>query len=45
MDGEDVSVGPVLTIEEAAAEFGFEPAGPAPGLGEHTDAWRGELGL
>ena len=26
MDGEDVSAGPVWTIEEAAAEFGFEPA-------------------
>ena len=45
MDGEDVSSGPVLTIEEAAEEFGFEPAGPAPGLGEHTDAWGRELGL
>ena len=45
MDGEDVSAGPVLTIEEAAAEFGFDPAGPAPALGEHTDAWRAELGL
>jgi crotonobetainyl-CoA:carnitine CoA-transferase CaiB-like acyl-CoA transferase len=45
MDGEDVSAGPVWTIEEAAAEFGFEPDGGAPALGEHTDAWRAELGI
>ena len=45
MDGEDVSAGPVWTIEEAAAEFGFEPAGPAPALGEHTDVWRAALGV
>ena len=45
IDGEDVSAGPVSTIEEAAAEFGFESAGPAPALGEHTGAWRAELGL
>jgi crotonobetainyl-CoA:carnitine CoA-transferase CaiB-like acyl-CoA transferase len=45
MDGEDVSAGPVWTIEEAAAEFGLEPAGQAPELGEHTEAWRAELGL
>jgi alpha-methylacyl-CoA racemase len=45
MDGEDVSAGPVWTIEEAAAEFGFDPGDPAPALGEHTDAWRAELGV
>jgi alpha-methylacyl-CoA racemase len=45
MDGEDVSAGPVWTIEEAAAEFGFDPDGPAPALGEHTAAWRAELGV
>jgi len=44
MDGEDVSAGPVWTIEEAAAEFGFERAGRAPALGEHTDAWQAEVG-
>ncbi len=44
MDGEDVSAGPVWTIDEAAAEFGFEPDGRAPALGEHTDAWRAEIG-
>jgi hypothetical protein len=43
MDGEDVSAGPVWTIEEAAGVFGFEPAGPAPALGEHTEAWETEL--
>ena len=45
MDGEDVSAGPVWTPDEAAREFGEEPGGPAPALGEHTDAWRAELGL
>jgi len=45
MDGEDVAAGPVWTIEEAAAEFGVAPAGPAPELGEHTGAWRAELGV
>ena len=44
MDGEDVSAGPVWTIEEAAAEFGLEPAGSAPALGEHTEPWRAALG-
>lgn len=44
-DGEDVSAGPVSTLEEAAVEFGFDPPGAPPGLGEHTDAWRTELGL
>jgi crotonobetainyl-CoA:carnitine CoA-transferase CaiB-like acyl-CoA transferase len=43
-DGEDVSVGPVATLEEAAPEFGTPPPGEhAPRLGEHTDAWRQEL--
>jgi alpha-methylacyl-CoA racemase len=45
-DSEDVMVGPVATLEEAAAEFGEPPpAEPAPALGEHTEAWRKELGL
>jgi crotonobetainyl-CoA:carnitine CoA-transferase CaiB-like acyl-CoA transferase len=44
--GEDVCVGPVLTIAEAAAELGGEqPLGEPAGLGEHTSAWRAELGL
>ncbi len=42
---EDVCVGPVWTREEAAAEFGAPAIGPTPALGEHTDAWRRELGL
>jgi alpha-methylacyl-CoA racemase len=44
-DGEDVCVGPVATLDEAAAEFGFEPEGTAPALGQHTEAWRTELGV
>ena len=44
--GEDVCAGPVATLDEAAADFGAEPdPRPAPRLGEHTDAWREELGL
>ncbi|MEX0673813.1 MAG: CoA transferase [Gaiellaceae bacterium] len=45
-DGEDVCVGPVATLAEAAAEFG-EPAARvrAPALGEHTEEWRRQLGL
>jgi alpha-methylacyl-CoA racemase len=42
---EDVCAGPVWTIEEAAAEFGVEPLGRPPALGEHTESWRAELGL
>ena len=44
-DGEEVCVGPVATLEEAAAEFGSPVEGRAPALGEHTAAWREELGL
>jgi crotonobetainyl-CoA:carnitine CoA-transferase CaiB-like acyl-CoA transferase len=44
-DREDVCVGPVATLEEAAAEFAGEPLGAAPALGEHTDVWRTELGV
>jgi alpha-methylacyl-CoA racemase len=40
-EGEDVMVGPVATLAEAAAWLGQErPAGRAPVLGEHTEAWR-----
>ena len=43
-DGEDVCVGPVATLEEAAADLGETvPQAPAPALGEHTEAWRDEL--
>jgi len=45
-EGEDVCAGPVATPAEAATEFGeAEPLGAAPTLGEHTEAWRRELGL
>jgi crotonobetainyl-CoA:carnitine CoA-transferase CaiB-like acyl-CoA transferase len=44
-DGEDVCVGPVWTRVEAAAELGRPDPGPAPALGEHTEAWRRELGV
>jgi crotonobetainyl-CoA:carnitine CoA-transferase CaiB-like acyl-CoA transferase len=43
-DGEDVCVGPVWTIDEAARAFSVhERDGRAPRLGEHTDAWLREL--
>jgi alpha-methylacyl-CoA racemase len=45
-EGEDVCAGPVATLADAAAEFGDQQTlAPAPSLGEHTDAWRRELGL
>jgi alpha-methylacyl-CoA racemase len=45
-DGEDVCVGPVLTIPESSREFGEQrPAKRAPTLGQHTDAWRLSLDL
>jgi crotonobetainyl-CoA:carnitine CoA-transferase CaiB-like acyl-CoA transferase len=44
-DGEDVCVGPVATPAEAEAEFASPAVGSVPALGEHTAAWRRELGL
>jgi crotonobetainyl-CoA:carnitine CoA-transferase CaiB-like acyl-CoA transferase len=48
-DGEDVCIGPVATLDEAAVTFGGGPSSnnvlQAPRLGEHTAAWREELGL
>jgi alpha-methylacyl-CoA racemase len=44
-ESEDVCVGPVATLAEAAREFGDPPTEAAPTLGAHTDAWRRELGL
>lgn len=46
-DGEDVCVGPVWQLAEAAAEFGAPAgaAGQAAALGAHTAAWRRELEL
>ncbi|MBV8258185.1 MAG: CoA transferase, partial [Actinobacteria bacterium] len=42
---EDVCVGPVATLAEAAADLGTPAPARAPAAGEHTDAWRAELGL
>jgi crotonobetainyl-CoA:carnitine CoA-transferase CaiB-like acyl-CoA transferase len=44
-DGEEVCVGPVATLAEAAASFGEGTARPSAAVGQHTDEWRGELGL
>jgi alpha-methylacyl-CoA racemase len=44
-EGEDVAVGPVATLEEAAEDFGFDSPGRAPAFGEHTAVWREKLGL
>ena len=42
----DVPAGPVWTLEEAAPHFAAPPpTAPPPGLGEHTEAWRRELGF
>lgn len=47
-ENDDVCVGPVATLQEAAADLSTSDLGtPEPGraatLGEHTDAWRREL--
>jgi alpha-methylacyl-CoA racemase len=42
-DGEDVCVGPVATLAEAATDLGTPPPGRAAALGEHTELWRAEL--
>jgi alpha-methylacyl-CoA racemase len=45
-DAEDVAVGPVATLAEAADDLGTELSlAPAPRLGEHTTQWRTELGF
>jgi alpha-methylacyl-CoA racemase len=44
-EGEEVCAGPVATLQEAAAALGSPSHRRAPGLGEHTEAWRRELGL
>jgi alpha-methylacyl-CoA racemase len=44
-DGEDVCAGPVATLAEAADEFGQATDGPSARVGQHTERWRGELGL
>jgi len=44
-EGEDVMVGPVATLAEAAEWLGTAaPRRPAPRLGEHTEAWRASIG-
>jgi alpha-methylacyl-CoA racemase len=45
LDAEDVCVGPVWTLAEAAGELGSAGAAAPPELGEHTEPWRRELGL
>jgi crotonobetainyl-CoA:carnitine CoA-transferase CaiB-like acyl-CoA transferase len=42
-DGEDVCVGPVATLTEAAVEFGRPTGLPSAPVGQHTSAWRAEL--
>ena len=43
---EDVCVGPVATLAEAEADLGSGGVSvPSAAIGEHTAAWRGELGL
>ncbi|MEO5576341.1 MAG: CaiB/BaiF CoA-transferase family protein [Gaiellaceae bacterium] len=44
-DGEDVCVGPVATLAEAAAELGDGTGVSSARVGQHTSAWREELGL
>ncbi len=45
LEAEDVCVGPVWTRTEAAREFSRDAPGEPAALGEHTAAWRRELGL
>jgi alpha-methylacyl-CoA racemase len=44
-DGEDVCAGPVAKLAEAAESFGTTTVMPSARVGQHTAAWRGELGL
>jgi crotonobetainyl-CoA:carnitine CoA-transferase CaiB-like acyl-CoA transferase len=44
-DTEDVCVGPVATLAEAAADLGAPAHGVAPAAGADTADWRRELGL
>ena len=45
-DTEDVAVGPVATLAEAVDDLGTdESPRPVPRLGQHTEAWRTELGF
>jgi crotonobetainyl-CoA:carnitine CoA-transferase CaiB-like acyl-CoA transferase len=40
---EDVCIGPVSSLTEAAQDFGTPPPGDAPALGADTERWRQEL--
>jgi alpha-methylacyl-CoA racemase len=44
-EDEDVCVGPVATLEEAAAELGSGTGGTSARVGQDTERWRAELGL
>ena len=44
-EDEDVCVGPVATLREAAADLGVPAHGAAPAAGAHTTAWRRTVGL
>jgi len=44
-DGEDVCVGPVATLAEGAEAFGGGTSPPSAPVGQHTTAWRTELGF
>ena len=44
-DGEDVCAGPVATLAEGAEAFGGGTRLPSASVGQHTDAWRVELGF
>jgi crotonobetainyl-CoA:carnitine CoA-transferase CaiB-like acyl-CoA transferase len=44
-EAEDVCVGPVATLHEAAAMLGTATALPSAAVGQHTERWRAELGL
>ena len=44
-DREDVCVGPVATLAEAAETFGEATGVPSAAVGQHTSEWRAELGF
>ena len=44
-DGEDVCAGPVATLAEGGEAFGGGAGLPSAAVGQHTSAWREELGL
>ena len=44
-ESEDVCVGPVATLAEGAESFGMETGLPSARVGQHTAAWRAELGV